>query len=48
VGLLPVVAPGIYQHFPAWLQIIAGSAITSATLVAFGLNLLFNHVRRRA
>jgi len=44
VGLLPVVAPRIYQNFPAWAQIVAGSAITSATLVAFVLNLLFNHV----
>ncbi|MEO6086081.1 MAG: nucleobase:cation symporter-2 family protein [Umezawaea sp.] len=44
VGLLPVVAPRIYQNFPAWAQIVAGSAITSATLVAFALNLLFNHV----
>lgn len=43
VGMLPVVAPRIYHGFPAWAQVIAGSAITSATLVAFGLNLLFNH-----
>jgi NCS2 family nucleobase:cation symporter-2 len=47
VGLLPVVAPAIYHRFPAWAQIIAGSAITSATIVAFLLNLLFNHTRRR-
>lgn len=47
VGLLPVVAPKIYQSFPAWAQVIGGSAITSAALTAFVLNLLFNHTRRR-
>jgi len=46
VGMLPVVAPQIYHGFPAWAQVIGGSAITSATLAAFGLNLLFNHTRR--
>ncbi|HVV08455.1 nucleobase:cation symporter-2 family protein [Amycolatopsis sp.] len=48
IGMLPVVAPEIYHRFPAWAQIIAGSAITSATIVAFGLNLLFNHTGKRA
>ncbi|MFC1429682.1 nucleobase:cation symporter-2 family protein [Streptacidiphilus sp. N1-3] len=43
VGMLPVVAPSIYQGMPQWFQTIAGSAITSATLTAFGLNLLFHH-----
>jgi xanthine permease len=46
VGLLPVVAPKIYQAFPAWAQVIGGSAITSAALTAFVLNLLFHHTRR--
>ncbi|MDT7788845.1 MAG: uric acid transporter, partial [Pseudonocardiales bacterium] len=46
IGLLPVVAPKIYHSFPAWAQVIAGSAITSAALTAFVLNLLFNHTRR--
>jgi NCS2 family nucleobase:cation symporter-2 len=46
VGLLPVVAPKIYHSFPAWAQVIGGSAITSAALTAFVLNLLFNHTRR--
>lgn len=48
VGLLPVVAPKIYHSFPAWAQVIAGSAITSAALTAFVLNLLFHHTGRRA
>lgn len=47
VGLLPVVAPKIYHSFPAWAQVIGGSAITSAALTAFVLNLLFNHTGRQ-
>ncbi|GAA1962124.1 nucleobase:cation symporter-2 family protein [Kitasatospora viridis] len=43
LGMLPVVAPSFYHAFPIWVQIIGGSAITSATLAAFLLNLLFNH-----
>ncbi|MGW6740152.1 nucleobase:cation symporter-2 family protein [Streptomyces sp. NPDC055025] len=48
VGMLPVVAPTIYHAFPAWVQIIGGSAITSATVAAFLLNLLFNHTPDRS
>ncbi|MET4646628.1 purine permease [Streptomyces sp. NBC_01724] len=47
IGMLPVVAPSIYHAFPTWVQIIGGSAITSATLAAFLLNLLFNHTAGR-
>ncbi|MFJ1646464.1 nucleobase:cation symporter-2 family protein [Streptomyces sp. NPDC088258] len=47
VGMVPVAAPTIYHAFPTWFQIIAGSAITSATLTAFLLNLLFNHLGGR-
>ncbi|MFF0286693.1 nucleobase:cation symporter-2 family protein [Streptomyces sp. NPDC005262] len=47
IGMLPVVAPSIYHAFPTWVQIIGGSAITSATLAAFLLNLLFNHTGGR-
>ncbi|TWP53731.1 purine permease [Lentzea tibetensis] len=47
VGMLPVVTPKIYHAFPAWAQVIGGSAITSAALTAFVLNLLFNHTVRQ-
>ncbi|MFE3517621.1 nucleobase:cation symporter-2 family protein [Streptomyces sp. NPDC059166] len=47
VGMLPVVAPAFYHAFPTWVQIIGGSAITSATVTAFLLNLLFNHTPGR-
>ena len=48
VGLLPVVAPKIYHSFPVWAQVIGGSAITSAALTAFLLNLLFHHTGRQS
>jgi NCS2 family nucleobase:cation symporter-2 len=47
IGMLPVAAPTIYHAFPTWVQIIGGSAITSATLAEFLLNLLFNHTPGR-
>ncbi|MET7339492.1 nucleobase:cation symporter-2 family protein [Nonomuraea sp. NPDC005650] len=47
VGMLPVMAPSIYHAFPTWVQIVGGSAITSATAAVFLLNLLFNHTPRR-
>ncbi|MFC7304113.1 nucleobase:cation symporter-2 family protein [Streptomyces monticola] len=41
-GLAPEVAPDLYSRFPDGVQIVLGSPVTSATLVAFGLNLAFN------
>jgi NCS2 family nucleobase:cation symporter-2 len=54
VGLLPAFGLDrfgnsvFFQHFPAWLQTICGSPITVAAVLAFVLNLLFNHLGRRA
>lgn len=45
-GMLPVAVPDVYHAFPAWVQVVGGSAITSATLAAFVLNLFFNHLGR--
>lgn len=45
VALLPSVAPSFYSKFPADFQMIASSPITSAVIVVFLLNLLFNHWR---
>ena len=42
-GLFPAVAPSFYQRFPTDFQIIFGSPITSAVIVVFVLNLVFNH-----
>ncbi|WP_326567858.1 nucleobase:cation symporter-2 family protein [Amycolatopsis rhabdoformis] len=52
VGLLPAFATDrfgtsiFFQHFPTWLQTICGSPITLASILAFVLNLLFNHLGR--
>ncbi|MFG2140016.1 nucleobase:cation symporter-2 family protein [Streptomyces sp. NPDC048650] len=46
-GMLPVVAPRLYHRFPEWWQLIFGSPSTAALIVAFALNLLFHHGRRR-
>lgn len=54
VGLLPAVAIDrfgntvFFQKFPDWLQTIGGSPITITVILAFTLNLLFNHVGGRA
>ncbi|MGN5635760.1 nucleobase:cation symporter-2 family protein [Streptomyces sp. AC154] len=50
-GMAPEVAPDLYSRLPEGVGIVLGSPVTSATLVAFGLNLAFNgrgpkHVRR--
>jgi NCS2 family nucleobase:cation symporter-2 len=44
VGMLPVVAPSFYAKVPGAFEIIVGSSITSCVIVAFLLNLLFNHL----
>ncbi len=44
VGMVPVVAPTLYAEFPSWFRIIAGGSISSAVIVAFALNLFFNHL----
>ena len=44
VGMLPVVAPEIYEDFPSWFRTIFDSGISSAALVAILLNILFNHL----
>ncbi len=43
IGMLPVIAPDFYRHFPQNFQTIFGSAITSTVIVVFILNLAFNH-----
>ena len=43
LGLLPAFDPGFYAKFPKDFQVIFGSSITSTVIVAFTLNLVFNH-----
>jgi xanthine permease len=42
-GMIPIVAPSFYEHFPTWFATIFHSGISSAAVVAIVLNLLFNH-----
>lgn len=44
-GMIPIAAPNFYEHFPTWVATILHSGISSAALMAVGLNLLFNHMR---
>jgi xanthine permease len=50
VGMLPAVSLDrfggsiFFKHFPDWVQTICGSPITITAVVAFTLNLLFNHL----
>ncbi len=45
IGMVPIVSPQIYEGLPDAVRIVLGGAITSTVLVAFVLNLIFNHIR---
>lgn len=42
-ALIPAYQPLFFKAFPDWFQVIFTSPITSAVIVVFALNLLFNH-----
>ncbi|CAH9018604.1 nucleobase:cation symporter-2 family protein [Candidatus Nitrosacidococcus sp. I8] len=42
MGMVPLVAPQFYTHFPHWVSIIFGSGITSSAITAIRLNLILN------
>jgi len=44
-GCLPIVKPDLYENFPTWFATIFDSGISSATLMAVVLNLLFNELK---
>lgn len=46
-GLLPVVAPDIYQGFPGWARTILGSGVVAGTLTAVLLHPLFRRFAAR-
>jgi NCS2 family nucleobase:cation symporter-2 len=54
VGMLPAFSLDrfggsiFFKNFPDWLQTICGSPITITAILAFTLNLLFNHLGTRA
>lgn len=43
-GTIPIVIPSFYDQFPAWVETIFHSGISSSALMAITLNLLFNHL----
>ncbi|GHG51713.1 transporter [Sinomonas cellulolyticus] len=45
-GLVPVVSPTFYAHFPSWFQVIFDSGISSAAIMAVLLNIIFNVFKR--
>ena len=47
VGMVPVIAPQFYEHFPAALRTVLDSGISTGCITALLLNLLFNGSRER-
>ncbi|WP_051830821.1 nucleobase:cation symporter-2 family protein [Streptomyces violens] len=47
-GLAPALSDGFYNAFPSWAQIVLGSGISTGCLLAVTLNLVFNHLGKRA
>ncbi|WP_242687139.1 MULTISPECIES: nucleobase:cation symporter-2 family protein [unclassified Actinopolyspora] len=45
IGMIPIVSPDFYEHFPAALRTVLDSGISTGCLVALALNLLFNGAR---
>ncbi|WP_020659127.1 uracil-xanthine permease family protein [Amycolatopsis benzoatilytica] len=45
VGLLPIVVPGAYSHFPAAWQNILGGGVAMTAITAVLLNIVFHHTR---
>ena len=41
-GLLPSLVGGFWGEFPSWFQVVAGSGISAAAIVAILLNIVFN------
>ncbi|NYH78511.1 xanthine permease [Actinopolyspora biskrensis] len=45
VGMIPIISPEFYEHFPAALRTVLDSGISTGCLIAVSLNLLFNGTR---
>jgi NCS2 family nucleobase:cation symporter-2 len=48
VGMIPTLAPNLFQRLPPWTSPVTGSSVVLGTLVAVMLNLVFNGFRRPA
>ncbi|MGW1676874.1 nucleobase:cation symporter-2 family protein [Saccharopolyspora sp. NPDC002376] len=47
IGLVPVIAPQFYEHFPSALRTVLDSGISTGCIAALLLNLLFNAWRKK-
>lgn len=47
LGLLPILVPGLYDHFPTNARILLGSGVAMTAFVAVVLNIVFHHLGRR-
>ncbi len=45
IGLLPIVVPGAYAHFPSAWRNILGSGVAMTAITAVLLNIVFHHTR---
>ncbi|MER7014398.1 nucleobase:cation symporter-2 family protein [Saccharopolyspora sp. NPDC000359] len=48
IGLIPVVAPQFYEHFPSALRTVLDSGISTGCIAALLLNMLFNAWRKKS
>jgi len=48
IGLLPILVPGLYDHFPVNARILLGSGVAMSAFVAVVLNIAFHHLGRRS
>ncbi len=46
MGVLPMVKPDFYHHFPAWFATMFHSGISSTAVTVLLLNLVFNHFKQ--
>ncbi|EEH9377765.1 purine/pyrimidine permease [Salmonella enterica] len=47
MGMLPILVPGLYQNFPAGVQMVFGNGMAAGTLTAILVNSLFNWSEKR-
>ncbi|MGW1606798.1 uracil-xanthine permease family protein [Streptomyces eurythermus] len=45
LGLLPILVPGVYGHFPPSVRILLESGVAVGAFTAAALNILFHHIR---
>jgi xanthine/uracil permease len=48
MGLLPILVPGVYSHFPRAVQMVLGNGLAAGTIATVLLNTLFHHLGKQA